>query len=163
MKIIRRGVVLLAGTALVGIAAAGCGAGKTSEEGLIVGTTDKVISIDPAGAYDNGSMQIQTQVFQYLLNFPEGSTELTPDAAEKCEFSQPTEYTCTMKDGLTFANGNPLTAKSVAFSYQRIVDIEDPNGPVSLLTNMKSVEAKDDKTVVFTLNSPNDQTFPQVL
>jgi len=163
MKNTRRGVVLLAGMALVGIAAAGCGAGKTSEEGLIVGTTDKVISIDPAGAYDNGSMQIQTQVFSYLLNFPEGSTELTPDAAEKCEFSQPTEFTCTMKDGLTFANGNPLTAKSVAFSYQRIVDIDDPNGPVSLLTNMKSVEAKDDKTVVFTLNSPNDQTFPQVL
>ena len=28
---------------------------------------------------------------------------------------------------------------------------------------MKSVEAKDDKTVVFTLNSPNDQTFGQIL
>jgi peptide/nickel transport system substrate-binding protein len=28
---------------------------------------------------------------------------------------------------------------------------------------MKSVEARDDKTVVFTLNLPNDQTFPQVL
>ncbi len=33
-----------------------------------------------------------------------------------------------MKDGLKFANGNPLTAKSVAFSYQRIVDNNDPNG-----------------------------------
>lgn len=163
MTSIRRGVALLAGTALVGAAIAGCGAGKTSEKGLVVGTTDKVISIDPAGAYDNGSMQVQTQVFSYLLNFPEGSTELTPDAAQKCDFTKPTEFTCTMKDGLKFANGNPLTAKSVAFSYQRIVDIEDPNGPASLLTNMKSVEAPDEKTVVFTLKSPNDQTFPQVL
>ena len=56
--------------------------------GLIVGTTDKVVSIDPAGSYDNGSLNVQTQVYQYLLNFPAGSTELTPDAAEKCDFEQ---------------------------------------------------------------------------
>ena len=28
---------------------------------------------------------------------------------------------------------------------------------------MKSVEATDDSTVTFTLNAPNDQTFPQML
>lgn len=165
MKQIRRGAVLLASTALVGMALTACGSGKTSDAGagMIVGTTDKVISIDPAGAYDNGSMQVQTQVYQYLLNFPEGSTTLTPDAASKCDFTQPTQYTCTVKDGLKFANGNPLTANSVAFSFQRIVKINDPNGPASLLGAMKSVEAKDDKTVVFTLNAANDQTFPQIL
>lgn len=171
---IRRGAAAVAGIATFGLVLSACGAGKTDNGGtgasggassgpIIVGTTDKVVSIDPAGAYDNGSMQVQTQVFQYLLNFPEGEKTPQPDAAEKCEFSTPTEYTCTMKDGLKFANGDPLTAKSVAFSYKRIVDINDPNGPASLLGNMKSVEAKDDKTVVFTLKSPNDQTWPQIL
>ncbi|TCI99288.1 ABC transporter substrate-binding protein [Aeromicrobium sp. IC_218] len=164
---IRRGAAAVAATALAAAALAACGAGNDSEESsgdaIVVGTTDKVVSIDPAGAYDNGSLNVQTQVYQYLLNFPAGSTELTPDAAEKCDFSTPTEYTCTIKDGLKFANGNPLTANSVAFSYQRIVDINDPNGPASLLGNMAKVEAKDDTTVVFTLKSPNDQTFPQVL
>jgi peptide/nickel transport system substrate-binding protein len=176
---IRRGAAALASMAAFGLLVSACGAGnpgtgdgdKGSTGGagggasgeLIVGTTDKVVSIDPAGAYDNGSMQVQTQVFQYLLNFPEGEAHLKPDAAEKCDFSAPTEYTCTIKDGLKFANGNPLTAKSVAFSFKRIVDINDPNGPASLLGNMKSVEAKDDKTVVFTLKSANDQTFPQIL
>lgn len=165
MKQIRRGAVLLAGTALVGMALTACGAGKTSDAGagLIVGTTDKVVSIDPAGSYDNGSLNVQTQVYQYLLNFPEGSTTLTPDAASKCDFTQPTEYTCTIKDGLKFANGNALTASDVAFSFNRVVKIADPSGPSSLLGAMKSVEAKDDKTVVFTLKAANDQTFPQIL
>ena len=54
---------------------------RTAGAGIIVGTTDKVVSIDPAGSYDNGSISVQTQVYQYLLNFPAGSTELTPDAA----------------------------------------------------------------------------------
>ena len=155
---------MMAGAVVTALVISACGAGKTSSaESMVVGTTDKVVSIDPAGAYDNGSSMIQTQAFSYLLNFPEGATTPEPDAAEKCDFTTPTEYTCTMKDGLKFSNGHNLTAKSVAFSFQRIVDINDPNGPVSLLENMESVEATDDKTVVFTLKSANDQTFPQVM
>ncbi|MFD1824275.1 ABC transporter substrate-binding protein [Mumia zhuanghuii] len=165
-----RATAALAGATALALGASACGAGNNGDEdsssggdSIVVGTTDKVVSIDPAASYDNGSLMVQTQVYQYLLNFPEGETQPQPDAAEKCEFDTPTTYTCTIKDGLTFANGNPLTAKSVAHSFQRIVDIEDPNGPASLLVNMATVEAKDDKTVVFTLKTPNDQTFPQVL
>ena len=165
----RRGPALVAVSALAGVALAACGAGNNSGDkdssgaGIIVGTTDKVVSIDPAGSYDNGSMSVQTQVYQYLLNFPAGSTELTPDAASACDFKTDTTYVCTMKPGLKFANGNALTASDVAFSFKRIVAINDPSGPSSLLGAMKSVEATDDSTVTFTLNAPNDQTFPQVL
>ena len=164
-----RAAVAVAGATALALGASACGAGNNEDESgsggdsMVVGTTDKVVSIDPAAAYDNGSLMVQTQVYQYLLNFPEGETEPQPDAAEKCDFDTPTTYTCTIKDGLKFANGNPLTAKSVAHSFQRIVALNDPNGPASLLVNMAKVEAKDDKTVVFTLKSPNDQTFPQVL
>ena len=167
MKQFRRGTAVVAVAALAGITLAACGQSKDSTSsagsGMVVGTTDKVVSIDPAASYDNGSMQVQTQVYQYLLNFPAGSTTLTPDAASKCDFDTPTTYLCTIKDGLKFANGNALTASDVAFSFKRIVAINNPNGPASLLGAMKSVEAKDDKTVVFTLNAPNDQTFGQVL
>ncbi|MCD9199399.1 ABC transporter substrate-binding protein [Aeromicrobium wangtongii] len=168
MRIFRRGIALIAVSALAGVTLAACGQSKDSDTadsgaGLVVGTTDKVVSIDPAGAYDNGSMTVQTQVYQYLLNFPAGSTELTPDAASKCDFDTPTTYVCTIKPGLKFANGNDLTASDVAFSFKRIVDINDPNGPASLLGNMKSVEATDDSTVTFTLNAENDQTFGQIL
>ena len=167
MKNVRRGTALVAVAAASALVVSACGSGKSGDsgDGMIVGTTDKVVSIDPAGSYDNGSMTVQTQVYQYLLNFPAGSTELTPDAAEKCEFDAKdgTKYVCTMKSGLKFANGNDLTASDVAFSFKRIVDINDPNGPASLLGAMKSVEATDDSTVTFTLAAPNDQTFPQIL
>lgn len=167
MNHVRRGTAVLAVTAASALVLAACGAGQSggSGEALVVGTTDQVISIDPAGAYDNGSTTVQTQVYQYLMNFEAGSTDLSPDAAESCDFDADdgTKFVCTMKDGLTFANGNELTASDVAFSFQRVKDINDANGPASLLGAMESVEATDDSTVTFTLNAANDQTFPQIL
>ncbi|MBY6348852.1 ABC transporter substrate-binding protein [Rhodococcoides corynebacterioides] len=154
------------------LTAAACGSGRTDGGGeggdaagdaLVVGTTDQVYSLDPAASYDNGSFTIMNQVYPFLMNYAPGSDELQPDAAESCEFSQPTVYTCTLKDGLTFANGNALTSEDVKFSFDRIVSIDDPNGPSSLLANLDSVAAPDDRTVEFTLKAPNDQTFPQVL
>ena len=154
------------------LTAAACGSGRTDDggaggegggEALVVGTTDQVYSLDPAASYDNGSFTIMNQVYPFLMNYAPGSDELQPDAAESCEFSQPTVYTCTLKDDLTFANGHALTSEDVKFSFDRIVSIDDPNGPSSLLANLDSVAAPDDKTVEFTLKAANDQTFPQVL
>ena len=168
----KRAAAVIAGVGSLTLAIAGCGAGNPGNSsgndnnsdaaGIIVGTTDKVVSIDPAGSYDNGSLNVQTQVYSYLLNFPEGQTTPQPDAAKSCDFTKPKIYTCVMKDGLKFANGHNLTASDVAFSFNRIVKINDPNGPAALLGNMKSVKADGNK-VVFTLKSANDQTFPQVL
>ncbi len=129
-----------------------------------IGTTDQVVSLDPAGSYDNGSLMLEVQLYQFLLVIPAGEKVPTPDAASKCAFGAGgTTYTCTMKPGLKFSNGDPLTAKDVAFTFNRVLTINDPNGPASLLGNMKSVKATDDSTVTFTLNTPNDQTFPFVL
>src|ERR1044071_3886163 len=115
MKNIRRGPVVLATSVLATLALAGCGSSSSGGGGgdaIVIGTTDKVVSIDPAGSYDNGSLTVQTQVYQYLMQFPEGTTDLTPDAAEKCDFSGPKEYSCTLKPGLKFANGHALTASA---------------------------------------------------
>ncbi|WP_194817147.1 ABC transporter substrate-binding protein [Nocardia sp. XZ_19_385] len=158
--------------AAVGLAAlttsvvAGCGSGNKDEggdAGLLVGTTDKVVGLDPAAVYDNGSLVAETQIYSYVLNFEPGDTTPKPDAAEKCEFTSPTVYSCKMKPGLKFANGNPLTAKSVKFSFDRVVKINDPNGPAALLANLEKTDAPDDLTVNFTLKEANDQTFPAIL
>ncbi|MBF6224554.1 peptide ABC transporter substrate-binding protein [Nocardia abscessus] len=157
-------VGLLALTASV---LAGCGSGRTGEggdgAGLVAGTTDKIFSLDPAAAYDNGSLVAETQIYQYLLNFAPGGATPKPDAAQKCEFTAPTVYTCTLKDGLKFANGNPLTATSVKFSFDRMLRINDPNGPASLLGNLDKTEVVDARTVAFTLKVADDQTFPAIL
>jgi peptide/nickel transport system substrate-binding protein len=130
---------------------------------IVVGTTDVIVNLDPAGSYDNGSFAVQNQVFPFLMNTPYGSPDVEPDIAESAEFTAPTEYTVKLKEGLTFANGNELTASDVKFSFDRQVAIADPSGPSSLLYNLDSVEVTDDLTAVFHLKNPDDQIFPQIL
>ncbi|GAB3154076.1 ABC transporter substrate-binding protein [Microbacterium neimengense] len=169
---IRRGrtalaLAALAGTAVVLAACSSGGSGESSGGGeggdLIVGTTDKITFIDPAGSYDNGSFAVMNQVYPFLFNSQYGTADVTPDIAESGEFTSPTEFTVKLKDGLTFANGHTLTSSDVKFSFDRQLKIADPNGPSSLLGNLESVEAPDDTTVVFTLKNGNDQTWEQIL
>lgn len=154
--------ILLAGCAGGGGDSSGEG-GDASGEPLLVGTTDKITSIDPAGSYDNGSFAVMNQIYPFLFNSEYGTAEVTPDIAESGEFTSPTEYTVTLKEGLTFANGNELTSSDVKFTFDRQLTIADENGPSYLLGNLDSVEAPDDLTVVFTLKNPNDQTWEQIL
>jgi peptide/nickel transport system substrate-binding protein len=153
--------ILLAGCA--GGGGGNGGDGDASGEPIIVGTTDKVTTLDPAGSYDNGSLAVQTQVFPYLVNTDYNSTEVVPDLAESAEFTSDTEYTVTLPEGLKWANGNDLTSSDVKFSFERNIAIADPNGASSLLYNLDSIETPDETTVVFKLKSPNDQVFPFIL
>jgi peptide/nickel transport system substrate-binding protein len=148
---------------LAGCAGGSDDGGSSGSGAITVGTTDKVTVLDPAGSYDNGSFAVMNQVFPFLMNTPYGSPEVEPDIAESAEFTAPTEYTVTLKEGLTFANGNELTSSDVKFSFDRQLAIADQNGPSSLLYNLDSVETPDDLTAVFTLKSENDQIFPQIL
>ncbi|MCZ2846658.1 ABC transporter substrate-binding protein [Modestobacter sp. VKM Ac-2978] len=165
----RRALVATAGITATALALSACGGddgdggGSGGGDSLIIGTTDKITTIDPAGSYDNGSFAVMNQVYPFLMNTPLGSPDVEPDIAESAEFTSPTEYTVTLKDGLTFANGNELTASDVKFSFDRMVAINDESGPSSLLYNLDSTEVVDDTTVVFNLKSPDDQVFPQIL
>lgn len=162
-------LVATASSAAIALALAGCSAGGTGSTGggasdsLIVGTTDKVTFIDPAGSYDNGSFAVMNQVYPFLLNSKQGTSDVEPDIATSAEYTSPTEFTVVLKDGLKFANGHALTASDVKFSFDRQTKIADENGPSVLLGNIASVAAKDDTTVVFTLKNGNDQTFEQIL
>ena len=162
----RRVLAVMGGAAATALVLAGCASGGDAADdalnGISVGTTDVITSLDPAGSYDNGSFAVQNQVFGFLMNSPYGSPDVEPDLAESAEFTDPTTYTVTLKDGLTFANGNALTSSDVKFTFDRQLAIADDNGPSSLLGNLASTEAPDEKTVVFTLKGA-DQTWPQIL
>ncbi|MBO9044210.1 MULTISPECIES: ABC transporter substrate-binding protein [Curtobacterium] len=161
----KRGIALGAGAAATALVLTGCASSSVSDtelNGLSIGTTDKITSLDPAGSYDNGSFAVQNQVFPFLMNTPVGSPDVEPDIATKAEFTNPTTYEVTLKDGLEFANGNKLTSSDVKFSFDRELKINNENGPQSLLANLKSIDTPDDTTVVFNLDHA-DQTWPQVL
>ncbi|MCL2483444.1 MAG: ABC transporter substrate-binding protein [Propionibacteriaceae bacterium] len=130
---------------------------------IIVGTTDKLTTLDPAGSYDHGSLSVEIQVYSFLYGFVPGQNTPQPDAAQSCSFVQPTVFECKMREGLKFANGHDLTSSDVKFTFDRVMKIADPNGPSSLLANLDSVDAPDPLTVDFNLKAANDQTFTQVL
>ncbi|WP_461187193.1 ABC transporter substrate-binding protein [Arthrobacter sp. Z4-13] len=164
------GAIALAGISALALTActgpSGGGGTSTGDAGggaITYGTTDKVVTLDPAGSYDGGSFMVMNQIYPFLLNYKPGTADASPDIAESASFTSPTEYTVKLKPGLKFANGNTLDSSDVVFSFNRVKAINDPNGPASLLSNMEKIEATDANTVVFTLAAANDQVFPGVL
>jgi peptide/nickel transport system substrate-binding protein len=154
------------------------GGGTSSGAGdpWILGTTDTVTALDPAGSYDLGSSTLQANLYQTLVTVPPQSTDIVGDAAQSCEYSDPQTYTCTLKPGLKFSNGDDLTSSDVKYSFERAIKIQDPNGAAIYLLgsitdtakdgtvtlNDGAIETPDDSTVVFHLDHP-DTTFQYVL
>ena len=154
------------------------GSGGSSEgasgEPWILGTTETITALDPAGSYDIGSWNLQYSIFQQLMTIPAGETEPVGDAAESCQYDDPTTITCTLREGLTFSNGNELTSSDVKYSLERNIAIANPSGSSVLLGQLMepdadpqvmaegAVETPDDTTVVFHLNSA-DTTFLKLL
>ena len=147
-----------------GSATAGATTGSNTGTGkqIVMGTTDKVISLDPAGAYDMGSWTLQWNIYQALLKIKPGTSDIENDAASKCDWTDNTTYTCTLNPGLVFSNGDPLDANAVKYSIDRVIKINDPNGPSSLLASLDNVSVSGTDTVVFKLKSPNS-VFPYIL
>ena len=161
----RRVLPAVGAAAALAIAAAGCAPETTVEvtEELLVGTTATVPMLDPAGTFDYGSFLVQTQVFPFLMTTAPGGDEVQSEIAETAEFTSPTEFTVTLPADLTWANGSVLDSADVKFSFDRQRTIADARGPSPLLSNLASVEAPDATTVVFTLTTPDDEGFPEVL
>ncbi|WP_329387547.1 ABC transporter substrate-binding protein [Streptomyces sp. NBC_01351] len=153
------------GAATAAALLSGCGSTDGSNagtgKGVVMGISDKVKATDPASGYDPGSWVLFNNVFQSLLSFPKGGTIPEPDAAEACGFegSDSKTYKCTLRGGLKFSNGHSLTSKDVKHSFDRTLKINDENGPAVMLASIATIDAPDDKTVVFHLKTP-DATFP---
>lgn len=180
-----RGILAAASAAALAITLTACGSdnsggggGSSSGKGdpWILGTTDTVTALDPAGSYDLGSSTLQANLYQTLVTVPPGSTDIVGDAAQSCDYDDPQTLTCKLKPGLKFSNGDDLTSSDVKYSFERAIKIQDPNGAAIYLLgsitdtakdgtvtlNDGAIETPDDTTVVFHLDHP-DTTFQYVL
>lgn len=138
--------------------------GNSSEDKqIVVGTTSAPSALDPAAAWDS-SWELFRNIYQTLLAYPVGLSEPQPDAAESCEFSDTAKriYRCTLREDMTFSNGDPLDARAVKYSVDRILKINAPGGPAGLLGSLDRVETEGDSVVIFRLKKA-DATFPFVL
>ncbi|WP_128375482.1 ABC transporter substrate-binding protein [Streptomyces cavernae] len=170
----RKTLVLPAVAGLLAPVLAACGgsdSGDNSGEAIVVGTTDRFVEskaapapLDPAYAYDVGTWNILRQTVQTLMTTPRGGGEPQPEAAEKCGFTDAgnERYSCTLREGLEFSDGSPVTPQAVKFSVDRAIKIKADSGVAGLLSTVDQVETKGDREVIFHLNTA-DATFPYKL
>ncbi|MER5634215.1 ABC transporter substrate-binding protein [Streptomyces nitrosporeus] len=167
----RKTLVLPAVVGLLAPVLAACGGSDGGSDAIVVGTTDQFSAsadnpapLDPAIGYEAGVWNVLRQTVQTLTHIPRGGGEPVPEAAESCEFTdhENESYRCKLREGLTFADGTPLTPQDVKYSVQRVIDIKDESGPVGLLDNIDAIETKGEREIVFHLSTP-DATFPYKL
>ena len=140
------GATLLAGLSLATTIAEAAGT-------LTIGRREDGTTFDPIKSAQNVDFWVFSNVYDVLVRVDKSGTQLEPGLAEKWEVSPDnTVYTFTMRDA-KFEDGSPITARDAAFSLLRIRD-----NPGSLWADtykvIKTAEAKDDKTLIVTLNQP---------
>jgi len=127
---------LLAAAALV-LPLASAAIADTPDNVLVVAQNiDDIVAIDPAQAYEFTSSEIMANTYDRLVQYePEDTTKLVGGLAESWETDAENKtITFTLRDGVTFHSGNPLTAADVAYSFERVVKLN--KNPAFILTQL---------------------------
>jgi peptide/nickel transport system substrate-binding protein len=120
------GVAVLAAAALAACSTPptnGSQPGKSSHDSsLTVDLGGYPASLDPGLQYDTDSYSVYRNVFDQLLHRDHQTNQVVPWLATSWKRTNPTTWVFTLRDGVKFSDGTPLTAADAAFSIQRILD-----------------------------------------
>lgn len=165
--------------------AAGKAAAGTPQKGgtLTVLNSEAQSDFDPARLYTSGGGNVPSLVFRTLTtrNREAGAagSKVVPDLAT--DLGRPnkdaTEWTYTLKEGLEFEDGTPITSADVKYGIERsfaaelsggapylrdwLVGGDTYEGPYKDKKGLASVVTPDDRTIVFKLRKPEGE-FPFV-
>lgn len=103
-----------------GSSAGGGSAGSSDKTVTFANTTD-VSSLDPRNANSTAMATILSHLYNGLLKTDEKG-QVVPDLAESYKQISPTEWEFTLKKGVTFQDGTPLTADDVKYTLDTIAD-----------------------------------------
>ncbi len=125
---------------------------KTDRKTVVWGYPSDVTSLNPlvtVNAHDHQTLRL---FYDRLVRVnPEGKPELW--AAQSMKQIDPLTVDFTLRDGMTFHDGQPVTAEDVAYTFQLINDVKSPYF-LGLVSFIESVTAKDKLTVEFKLKAP---------
>ncbi len=111
-------------------------------------------TFDPGYVYEKYAQVVINACYENLFKFYSNDGTAEPCLADTYEFSDDgLTFTVTLKDGIKFASGNPMTSEDVAFSYNRCKNLK--GNPAFFTDTIESIETPDDKTVVFHLTEPD--------
>ena len=90
---------------------------------IVVTYKDDVSTLDPAIGYDWQNWSIIKSLFDGLMDYKPGTTELVPDLAESYEITNDGKtFTFKLRPGVKFTNGREVTAEDVKYSIDRVRD-----------------------------------------
>jgi len=113
-------------------------------------TTADPIELDPALAYDTDSNRVIMNVFDRLVRYERGTTEVEPALAESWDILDPMTYVFHLRSDVSFHDGSHFDASCVKYTFDRIVELEGPTSYLFMVIN--STEVLDEYTVKITLN-----------
>ncbi|MFC5584589.1 ABC transporter substrate-binding protein [Nitratireductor kimnyeongensis] len=174
--------LLLAGVAAAALSTSAMLAPALAEDikqggSMTVTYKDDVSTLDPAIGYDWQNWSMIKSLFDGLMDYVPGTTELRPEIAESYEISDDgTVFTFKLRDGVKFHNGRDLTAGDVKYSIERTVNPKTQSPGAGFFGSIKGFEdassgdadglsgitVVDDHTIKFELSRP-DATFLHVL
>ncbi|RII17878.1 putative D,D-dipeptide-binding periplasmic protein DdpA precursor [Streptomyces sp. YIM 130001] len=111
-------------------------------------------NLDPHGAASmDGGTQLAARAIYSPLVTASGPGKFKGDLAAKWAPNEDaTRWTFTLRSGVEYTDGTPVTAQEVAASFERVLAAK---GPLAGNFGGYSVEAPDKKTVVFTSKTPD--------
>jgi peptide/nickel transport system substrate-binding protein len=119
------------------------------------GLEGDVRGLEPALSYDFTANPVVCNISEGLMMFtPDGGLE--PLIAEKFDQPDALTYVYTLRDGVVFSDGTPVTVDDVVASIARVRDPEVA-GPLAWMYDVPeaSVEKTDDKTITIKLKTPS--------
>ncbi|MFD5844706.1 ABC transporter substrate-binding protein [Streptomyces chartreusis] len=151
-----RGAAVAAAVAVTGVAACSAPGGGTggsgSADSVVIGVASEPDTLSPLLGYGKDG---NSKLFDGLLA-RDADLELEPALAKALPEvgDGGRTYTYTLRDGVEFSDGEPLTSADVVFTYRTVLDAKTNNSYRSELDAIKEVRADGDRKVVFTLKYP---------
>jgi peptide/nickel transport system substrate-binding protein len=122
--------------------------GKTGASQLNVSTNDKIITLDPASAYDFMSGEIINQVFDTLLVYEPVTSKLMPGLATQVPSvanggitNGGKTFTFHLRSGVTFSDGTAFNSSVVKRSIDRAIRLDLPASAANLLYDVGALRA----------------------
>ncbi|MDZ4096204.1 MAG: ABC transporter substrate-binding protein [Paracoccaceae bacterium] len=138
---------------------------------------DDVATLDPAIGYDWQNWSMIKSLYDSLMDYVPGTTELRPGLAESYEISADgTVFTFHLRPGVKFHNGRVMVAEDVKYSLDRVTNPVTQSPGAGFFASIKGFDAitdgsagslegvvvVDPATVRITLSHP-DATFLHVM
>ncbi|HVQ77842.1 MAG TPA: ABC transporter substrate-binding protein [Candidatus Binatia bacterium] len=120
---------------------------------LRVATVDKPVNMDPGYAQLYSSLQVYQNVFSKLV-YVDDSGQFQPGLARSWKQDSDKVWTFDLVDNAVFHNGEPCTAKDVAYTFARLLDARNKLPMRVFFGPLEGVEAAGPQQVRFHLARP---------